>query len=181
MEQVERGLKQAEVDGRRKAEEVQTVKNKVGSAHLFVRVWPKLRLLRVSVNVCVGGWGLGVQSEGYNIYYFSLWWAYYFLLIDLNFLWYCELFVCETGVIESDWSCQGQCEPRDNCLVHCFKPQLQLLFPAPRVLYFVPLHCVALSPVLWNKSSSHHVTITNCTCPHQDRNANYYESVSQNL
>ena len=38
VEQVERGLKQAEVDGRRKAEEVQTVKNKVGRAHLFVRV-----------------------------------------------------------------------------------------------------------------------------------------------
>ena len=38
VDQVERGLKQAEVDGRRKAEEVQTVKNKVGSAHLFVRV-----------------------------------------------------------------------------------------------------------------------------------------------
>ena len=55
VEQVERGLKQAEVDGRRKAEEVQTVKNKVGRAHLFVRVCLKLRLLRVSVNVCVGG------------------------------------------------------------------------------------------------------------------------------
>ena len=38
VEQVERGLKQAEVDGRRKAEEVQNVKNKVGRAHLFVRV-----------------------------------------------------------------------------------------------------------------------------------------------
>ena len=68
VEQVERGLKQAEVDGRRKAEEVQTVKNKVGSAHLYVTVWPKLRLLRVSANVCVGGWGLGVQCEGYNIF-----------------------------------------------------------------------------------------------------------------
>ena len=41
VEQVERGLKQAELDGRRKAEEVQAVKNKVPSfvclfCHLFV-------------------------------------------------------------------------------------------------------------------------------------------------
>ena len=50
-------------------------------------------------------------------------------------------------------------------------------FSLHRVCCIVPLHCVALSPVLWNKSSSHHVTITNCTCPHQDRNANYYENV----
>ena len=36
VEQVERGLKQAEVDGRRKAEEVQAVKNKVVSFVIFV-------------------------------------------------------------------------------------------------------------------------------------------------
>ena len=35
VEQVERGLKQAEVDGRRKAEEVQAVKNKVLSFVIF--------------------------------------------------------------------------------------------------------------------------------------------------
>ena len=35
VEQVERGLKQAEVDGRRKAEEVQAVKNKVVSFVIF--------------------------------------------------------------------------------------------------------------------------------------------------
>ena len=35
VEQVERGLKQAEVDGRRKVEEVQAVKNKVVSFVIF--------------------------------------------------------------------------------------------------------------------------------------------------
>ena len=88
------------------------------------------------------------------------------------------IFVClwNSVVIESDWSCQGQCEPRDNCLVHCFKRSYNY-FSLHHVCCIVPLHFVALSPLLWNNSSSHHVTITNCTCPHQDRNANYYENV----
>ena len=176
MEQVERGLKQAEVDGRRKAEEVQTVKNKVGRAHLFVRVWPNLRLLRVSVNVCVGGWGLGVQSEGYNIYYFSLWWTYYFLQVDHIF---CDVVNCL--FVKQGWS-----KVIDHVRVNA-SPAITAwsIVSSARYDYFslhhvcciVPLHCVALSPVLWNKSSSHHVIITNCTCLHQDRYANYYENV----
>ena len=46
MEQVERGLKQAEVEGRRKAEEVQAVKNKVWFCFLLVDVSFLFFLLR---------------------------------------------------------------------------------------------------------------------------------------
>lgn len=169
MEQVERGLKQAEVDGRRKAEEVQTVKNKVGRAHLFVRVWPKL-----SFSECVCEW-LRVGGTMWRLQH---------LLVFLSFPPGWPQFFCD--VVNCLFVKQGWSKVIDHVRVNA-SPAITAwsivssasynYFSLHHVCCIVPLHCVALSPVLWNKSSSHHVTITNCTCPHQDRNANSYENV----
>ena len=87
VEQVERGLRQAELEGKRKTEEVQAVKNKVGCLVGWSRL-SRTRLVVVSILCCFDLAGMVVCSLEYPPI--------------APCLFFGCLLVCETAPIESD-------------------------------------------------------------------------------